>query len=82
MIQQAKTEGSATDAEVCALQSELKKAEADYKILGVPRDCSEIIHHPDKVSRYYLHSCILAVNINNLDPNYIKYQLGLLVAAK
>jgi len=50
-IQQAQTEGSATDADVRALQSELKKAEAAlkrsktkdyYKILGVSRDCTEI----------------------------------------
>ena len=50
-IQQAQTEGSATDADVRALQSELKKAEAAlkrsktkdyYKILGVSRECTEI----------------------------------------
>jgi DnaJ family protein C protein 7 len=49
-IQQAQTEGSATDADVRALRAELKKAEAAlkrsktkdyYKILGVSRDCSE-----------------------------------------
>jgi DnaJ family protein C protein 7 len=49
-IQQAQTEGSATDADVRALKAELKKAEAAlkrsktkdyYKILGVSRDCSE-----------------------------------------
>ncbi|KAF8959576.1 hypothetical protein BDZ97DRAFT_1836922 [Flammula alnicola] len=50
-IQQAQTEGSATDADVRALKSELKKAEAAlkrsktkdyYKILGVSRECTEI----------------------------------------
>lgn len=66
-IQQAGLEGS--DADVRALKAELKKAEAAlkrsktkdyYKILGVPRDCSEaeikkgyrresLKHHPDKV---------------------------------
>lgn len=49
-IQQAQTEGSATDADVRALKTELKKAEAAlkrsktkdyYKILGVERDCTE-----------------------------------------
>ncbi|KAF9554548.1 protein prenylyltransferase [Agrocybe pediades] len=49
-IQQAQTEGSATDNDVRALKSELKKAEAAlkrsktkdyYKILGVARDCTE-----------------------------------------
>ena len=49
-IQQAQTEGSATDADVRALKAELKKAEAAlkrskskdyYKILGVSRDCTE-----------------------------------------
>jgi DnaJ family protein C protein 7 len=66
-IQQAGVEGN--DGDVRALKSELKKAEAAlkrsktkdyYKILGVPRDCSELEikkgyrreslkHHPDKV---------------------------------
>ena len=50
-IQQAQTEGSATDADVRALKGELKKAEAAlkrskskdyYKILGVNRDCTEV----------------------------------------
>lgn len=49
-IQQAQTEGSATEADVRALKSDLKKAEAAlkrsktkdyYKILGVARDCSD-----------------------------------------
>ncbi|KAF9477074.1 DnaJ-domain-containing protein [Pholiota conissans] len=49
-IQQAQTESTAADADVRALRSELKKAEAAlkrsktkdyYKILGVARDCSE-----------------------------------------
>ncbi len=49
-IQQAETEGSATDADVRALKVELKKAEAAlkrskskdyYKILGVGKDCNE-----------------------------------------
>ncbi|KAK2467691.1 hypothetical protein APHAL10511_000285 [Amanita phalloides] len=49
-IQQAQTEGNATDADVRGLKTELKKAEAAlkrsktkdyYKILGVARDCSE-----------------------------------------
>ncbi|KAF7309458.1 hypothetical protein MIND_00316600 [Mycena indigotica] len=67
-IQQAGMDGSAGEADVKALRSELKKAEAAlkrsktkdyYKILGVPRDCSEadikkayrresLKHHPDK----------------------------------
>ncbi|KAF8885056.1 hypothetical protein CPB84DRAFT_141096 [Gymnopilus junonius] len=50
-IQQAQTEGTATENDVRALKSELKKAEAAlkrsktkdyYKILGVSRDCTEI----------------------------------------
>jgi len=65
-IEQAAFEG--TDADVKALKAELKKAEAAlkrsktkdyYKILGIPRDCSEaeikkgyrresLKHHPDK----------------------------------
>jgi len=49
-IQQAETEGSATDADVRVLNVELKKAEAAlkrskskdyYKILGVGKDCNE-----------------------------------------
>ncbi|KAF5362268.1 hypothetical protein D9756_002064 [Leucocoprinus leucothites] len=49
-IQQAQTEGSATDNDVRALKVELKKAEAAlkrsktkdyYKILGVQRDCGD-----------------------------------------
>ncbi|KAF8336009.1 hypothetical protein F5887DRAFT_988267 [Amanita rubescens] len=49
-IQQAQTESTATDGDVRALRTELKKAEAAlkrsktkdyYKILGVARDCSE-----------------------------------------
>jgi len=49
-IQQAQTEGSATENDVRALKSELKKAEAAlkrsktkdyYKILGLARDCNE-----------------------------------------
>ncbi|KAJ7065365.1 hypothetical protein C8F01DRAFT_1125375 [Mycena amicta] len=67
-IQQASMDGSAGEADVKALRLELKKAEAAlkrsktkdyYKILGVPRDCSEaeikkgyrresLKHHPDK----------------------------------
>ena len=58
-----------TDADVKAMKGELKKAEAElkrsktkdyYKILGLPRECSEaeikkayrresLKHHPDKV---------------------------------
>jgi DnaJ family protein C protein 7 len=65
-VEQAGFEG--TDADVKALKAELKKAEAAlkrsktkdyYKILGIPRDCSEseikkgyrresLKHHPDK----------------------------------
>jgi len=65
-IEQAESEGSSAD--VKALKGDLKKAEIDqkrsktkdyYKILGVPRDCSEaeikkayrkesLKHHPDK----------------------------------
>ncbi|KAG2012165.1 DnaJ protein [Coprinopsis cinerea AmutBmut pab1-1] len=50
-IQEASNEGSATEADVRALKSELKKAEAAlkrsktkdyYKILGVSRDCTEV----------------------------------------
>ncbi|PPQ95563.1 hypothetical protein CVT26_008591 [Gymnopilus dilepis] len=50
-IQQAQTEGTATDNDVRALKTELKKAEAAlkrsktkdyYKILGVSRDCNEM----------------------------------------
>ncbi|KAJ3500462.1 hypothetical protein NLJ89_g9785 [Agrocybe chaxingu] len=50
-IEQAQTDGGATDSDVRALKGELKKAEAAlkrsktkdyYKILGVSRDCSEI----------------------------------------
>jgi len=49
-IQQAQTESTATDGDVRALRTELKKAEAAlkrsktkdyYKILGVARDCTE-----------------------------------------
>ena len=49
-IEQARMEGSSTDNDVRALQTELKKAEAAlkrsktkdyYKILGVARDCGE-----------------------------------------
>ena len=67
-VQQAQTEG--LDGDVRGLRTELKKAEAAlkrsktkdyYKILDVPRDCSEsdikkayrresLKHHPDKVS--------------------------------
>ncbi|KIY51902.1 protein prenylyltransferase [Fistulina hepatica ATCC 64428] len=48
-IHEASTEGLASGADVRALRTELKKAEADlkrskskdyYKILGIPRDCS------------------------------------------
>lgn len=50
-IQQAETDSNTSDAEIRALKSELKKAEAAlkrsktkdyYKILGVARDCTEI----------------------------------------
>ena len=49
-IQQAKTDGNATENDLRALQAELKKAEAAmkrsktkdyYKILGLARDCSQ-----------------------------------------
>ncbi|KXN90332.1 hypothetical protein AN958_04365 [Leucoagaricus sp. SymC.cos] len=49
-VQQAQTEGSATENDIRGLRTELKKAEAAlkrsktkdyYKILGVPRDCGE-----------------------------------------
>lgn len=76
-IEQAGIEG--TDADVKALKAELKKAEAAlkrsktkdyYKILGIPRDCSEVEikkgyrreslkHHPDKVRgvlRFYVYA--------------------------
>ncbi|KAH8091743.1 hypothetical protein BXZ70DRAFT_953084 [Cristinia sonorae] len=67
-IEQAERDGSSGDADVRALKGELKKAEIAlkrskskdyYKILGLPRDCSEadikkayrkesLKHHPDK----------------------------------
>ncbi|KAJ7230506.1 hypothetical protein GGX14DRAFT_583593 [Mycena pura] len=67
-IQQAGMDSSVGEGEIRALRTELKKAEAAlkrsktkdyYKILGVPRDCSEaeirkgyrresLKHHPDK----------------------------------
>jgi len=49
-IQQAQTEGGATENDIRGLKAELKKAEAAlkrsktkdyYKILGVPRDCGD-----------------------------------------
>ncbi|KAF8159184.1 hypothetical protein B0H34DRAFT_841719 [Crassisporium funariophilum] len=49
-IQQAQTEGSATENDIRSLKAELKKAEAElkrsktkdyYKILGVARDCND-----------------------------------------
>lgn len=49
-MQQAQTEGSATENDVRGLKAELKKAEAAlkrsktkdyYKILGIPRDCGD-----------------------------------------
>lgn len=72
-------EGS--DADVRALKAELKKAEAAlkrsktkdyYKILGVPRDCSEaeikkgyrresLKHHPDKVCEHFPPSMLLLI---------------------
>lgn len=73
-IHQAETDNNTSDSEVRALKAELKKAEVAlkrsktkdyYKILGVPRDCSDaeirkgyrresLKHHPDKVSRHIL----------------------------
>ena len=81
-IQQAGVEGN--DADVRALKSELKKAEAAlkrsktkdyYKILGVPRDCSEsdikkayrresLKHHPDKVSPSMARTLYRLFNLN------------------
>lgn len=81
-IQQAGVEGN--DADVRALKSELKKAEAAlkrsktkdyYKILGVPRDCSEsdikkayrresLKHHPDKVSLSMARTFYRLFNLN------------------
>jgi hypothetical protein len=59
-IQQAQTEGCATNVDACALQAELEKVDAApnrnknkdcYKILAVSRRCigESLKHHPDEV---------------------------------
>ncbi|EGO22521.1 hypothetical protein SERLADRAFT_440542 [Serpula lacrymans var. lacrymans S7.9] len=94
-IEQAGFEGS--DAEVRALQVELKKAEAAlkrsktkdyYKILGIPRDCSEaeikkgyrresLKHHPDKGGDEEKFKLVVEANAVLSDPQRRqRYDMG------
>ncbi|KII86051.1 hypothetical protein PLICRDRAFT_114984 [Plicaturopsis crispa FD-325 SS-3] len=94
-IEQARIEGS--DADIKALRTELKKAEADlkrsktkdyYKILGVPRDCTELEikkgyrreslkHHPDKGGDEEKFKLVVEANAVLSDPRRReRYDMG------
>ncbi|PFH45819.1 hypothetical protein AMATHDRAFT_71065 [Amanita thiersii Skay4041] len=96
-IQQAQMEGAATDADVRALKTDLKKAEAAlkrsktkdyYKILGLPRDCSEadikkayrresLKHHPDKGGDEEKFKLVVEANAVLSDPaRRQRYDMG------
>ncbi|KAJ7746729.1 hypothetical protein DFH07DRAFT_962814 [Mycena maculata] len=96
-ITQASADGGAGDADVRALKTELKKAEAAlkrsktkdyYKILGVPRDCSEqeikkgyrresLKHHPDKGGDEEKFKLVVEANAVLSDPQRReRYDMG------
>ncbi|KAJ7272532.1 hypothetical protein B0H12DRAFT_583920 [Mycena haematopus] len=96
-IQQVSTDGAAGDADARALKTELKKAEAAlkrsktkdyYKILGVPRDCSEaeirkgyrresLKHHPDKGGDEEKFKLVVEANAVLSDPQRReRYDMG------